>query len=154
MCLSPSGCFAELILTAYLFCWFCPIYLLSLSHSFFGYLHLLLCAHCWKLQECLCTWVKASITSILLFTPWLTLLPCLPLPELALMIKWAIWAFYSVPCSRTTCWPKTTLVLDWMYCSKDVNGRRWPSFLYWAREKAAPAVATAVMCGAVSWNPL
>lgn len=157
----PFGSSVELILRAYLFCCFCHL-CLFLTHLFLGYLHLLLCAHCWELQEWLWWWLEARVSTVFPFMPCLPLLPSLGFTELILMkeIIYLHFLFSAIDQNHSSFLLHAQLTglgmfLHWAgHSAAEMLIKKIPFWLYWTRVKAASAVVTAVLSRAMSWNLL
>lgn len=128
----------------------------SLTHWFLGYLHLLLCAHCWKLQEWLWWWVEARVSTVFPFMLYLPLLPCFALTELVLMkeIIFIHFLFNAVDQNHGNLLLQLAGLGLFLLCAAEMLIKKRPFWLYWTRRKAAPAGATVVLSRAVSWNLL
>lgn len=133
-----------------------------LTHWFLGYLHLLLCAHCWKLQEWLWWWVEARVSTVFPFMPYLPLLPCLALTELVLMkeIIFIHFLFNAIDKNHSSLLLHAQLAglglfLLWAgHSAAEMLIKKRPFWPYWTRGKAAPAGAAVVLSRAMSWNLL
>lgn len=133
-----------------------------LTHWFLGYLQLLLCAHCWKLQEWLWWWVEARVSTVFTFMPYLPLLLCLALTELVLMKKIIFIHFllHAIDQNHSSLLLHAQLAglglfLLWAgHSAAEMLIKKRPFWLYWTRGKAAPAGAIVALSRDMSWSLL
>lgn len=142
-----------------LFCWFC--HLCFLTHLFLGYLHLLLCAQLLRAARVTLVVVVPRVSTVFPFMPYLPRLPCLALTELVLMKEiYLHFLFSAIDQNHSSLLLHAQLAglglfLHWPgHSAAEMSIKNIPFWLYWTRVKAASAVATAVLCRAMSWNLL